>query len=214
MKYKTWLLFGVSVLFGFLLVTQYQSYLRASEEMGRSSSLNYVSQLKLLLQSNEQLKGDLDQLQIELDSSRSVADDEQLAQNEIDKYRLLTGIEAIQGPGIRISLNLELEQLWIVDLVNELYLAGAQGVSLNGMRLVGTEGLQQVVNQGQTNLKLGKTELKKPYIIEAIGEPTTLYNYLTNYDSILKRIQSNFASSAAEVVLSKENGLEMAAVKQ
>ena len=214
MKYKTWLLFGFSLLLGFLLVTQYQSYRYASEELGRSSSLNYVGQLKLLLQSNEQLKADLAALQTELDGSSSVADNERLLRAEIEKYRLLAGTEVVQGPGIRIKLDLDLEEIWLVDLVNELYLAGAQAVSLNGIRLLGTEGLQQVVEQDQLALKLGELKLPKPYILEAIGKSETLYNYLTNYDSVLKRIQNNFAGPETELVLSKQERVEMAAVKQ
>ena len=214
MNYKAGLLFGFSLLLGFLLVTQYQSYRYASEELGRSSSLNYVAQLKLLLQSNEQLKSDLATLQSELDSSRSVADNERLLQVEIQKYHLLAGTEAVQGSGISVKLDLDLEEIWLVDLVNELYLAGAQAVSLNGVRLLGMEGLQQVIDQDKVTLKIGKTELQRPYTVEAIGDSATLYNYLTNYDSVLKRIQSNFASQADELTLSKGKEIKMAAVKQ
>lgn len=214
MKYKSWLLFVFSLLFGFLLVTQYQSYLRASEELGRSSSLNYVSQLKLLLQGNEQLSNELNNVQTQLDNTPSSAANTELQQKEIQKYRLLDGSRPVSGKGIQLKLALDLEEIWFTDLINELYLAGAQAVSLNGERLVGTEGLMSEEHDGRVQLKIGQKLLSQPYLVAAIGDPDTLYAYLTEYDSTLKRIQSNFGASGKELSLSKADRIEMAAISK
>ena len=214
MKYKALFLFVLSLLIGFIFVTQYQSYRYAQQELSRDSSLNYVSQVNLLIQDNDQLKKEAERLQTELDNSRSAVDANALLTKEIENYALLVGSKEITGPGVKIQIDLPLEHYWLVDLVNELYLSGAQAISLNNLRLTGDEGFLEQEEQAAGNYQIylnNEKLLERPYTLSAIGDAELLYSYLTKYNSVLKRLETSFLGAAEAVQISQEENLKIPA---
>ncbi|MDD4351908.1 MAG: DUF881 domain-containing protein [Candidatus Gracilibacteria bacterium] len=212
MKYRSIFLFTVSLFIGFLLIIQYQSYRHAKDELSRDSSLNYINQVNLLIQDNEDLKAETERLQSELRNLASTADANALLENEIEAFSLLNGKTEVSGPGVKIEIDLPIENFWLVDLYNELYLAGAQSISLNNMRLTGNEGFMTREDSDQTEIYLNNTKLlSRPYVLEAIGDANTLYNYLTEYNSALRRLQNGFVNGVTFVKITKEDSIKIPA---
>ena len=95
----------------------------------------------------------------------SVADD-------LDRLRVRTGAAAVRGPGVQLVVNepaegserLRKEDLYL--LINGLWEAGAEAMSLNGQRL----GVLTSINNSNAAINVDSTALRPPYRLQAIGD--------------------------------------------
>ncbi|MEQ6899921.1 DUF881 domain-containing protein [Nocardioides sp. YIM 152588] len=113
------------------------------------------------------------------------------AQGEIAELRDPAGLEARRGPGVSVTLSdspedvlaeairagtdlnlnrLVVHQQDIQAVVNALWLGGASAVTIAGQRVVSTTGIKCEGNAVQ----LQGVPYPQPYVIEAVGDPTTL----------------------------------------
>ncbi|QYJ05121.1 DUF881 domain-containing protein [Nocardioides panacisoli] len=90
-----------------------------------------------------------------------------------------TGSTAVTGPGIRITFehlpSADPATEWVRDsdlaaLVNGLWAAGAEAISINGQRINARGGIRNVGN----NVEINKRVVGSPYTVLAIGNPDTL----------------------------------------
>ena len=100
-------------------------------------------------------------------------------QRQLDQLELATGATDAKGPGLKIVvddaknatddegkvLDVDLQQL-----VNGLWAAGAEAVSVNGHRLT---SLTAIRGAG-TAITVDYSSLSRPYVVQAIGDPATL----------------------------------------
>lgn len=103
-------------------------------------------------------------------------------QAQIERLRAFAGTAAVRGPAVTIEVadSPEADQegtpdFRIVDtdlqlVVNALWAAGAEAISINGQRIVSTSAIRSA---GQTILVNYKV-LTSPYTVTAIGEPNAL----------------------------------------
>src|SRR5690606_23984647 len=68
----------------------------------------------------------------------------------------------------------------ITGILNELRSNGAEAISINGERILGTSKL---VCAGPT-IFLNKSRYPPPYVIKAIGDPDTLYNAIDQLSNV------------------------------
>lgn len=109
--------------------------------------------------------------------------------NEISHQRLGSGTAAVQGPGIVATLddstdrsipededpaNYILHEYDLRDVLNTLWIAGAEAVSINGERIVSNTSLYCV----GTTIICNATRLSPPYEVHAIGDPQVLASAL------------------------------------
>ncbi|HUQ00706.1 MAG TPA: DUF881 domain-containing protein [Aeromicrobium sp.] len=126
-------------------------------------------------------------LQAEIDSLTEATRSAPKSRSRRDLPALLAagGLEAVQGPGMRIELSdaprqvefddvnpnlLVVHQQDIQAFVNALWAGGAEAVSLQGQRLVSTSGIKCVGN----TVVIDGVPYSPPYVIEAIGNPLRL----------------------------------------
>lgn len=129
------------------------------------------------------------------------------ALEEADKAAPAAGFEAIEGPGLRVSLSdtprsvkvpdgvdpnvLIVHQQDIQGFVNALWAGGAQAVTLQGQRLISTTGIKCV---GST-VVLDGVPYSPPYVIEAVGDAAKLRAALNDspevsaYQTYVRRYQ-------------------------
>lgn len=89
------------------------------------------------------------------------------------------GSVAVTGPGIRITFEnrptADPATEWVRDsdlaaLVNGLWVAGAEAISINGQRIHALGGIRNVGN----NVEVNERSIGSPYTVLAIGNPDTL----------------------------------------
>lgn len=92
---------------------------------------------------------------------------------------LRTGFTAVTGPGVRITFanlpSADPSTEWVRDsdiaaLVNGLWAAGAEAVSINGERITAGGGIRNVGN----TVEINEAGVASPYTVLAIGNPDTL----------------------------------------
>ena len=151
--------------------------------------------IRQLEREQEQLKGEIAQLRAELtEAQRQAAKNTELLATlsaQLERERERAGLVPLSGPGVVVELDDSTmlakvsgpeAELYIVhdyhlrDVVNLLWAAGAEAISVNSERLVNTTSIYCV---GST-IMVNDTRLSPPYVIRAIGERQQIQPLLEN----------------------------------
>ena len=94
-----------------------------------------------------------------------------------------SGTVALAGPGIAVTLSdavgadgsvnsadSRIQDVDLQDVVNALWNAGAEAISINDQRLVETSAIRNAGNAVLVNFRV----LTSPYVVDAIGDPTSM----------------------------------------
>ena len=86
----------------------------------------------------------------------------------------------VQGEGVIVTLvdtdKKSVTSLDLVNLVNELVLAGAEAISINDNRVI---NITDIVDIGNQFIVINSQRISSPYTVKAIGEKTYLQSALT-----------------------------------
>lgn len=173
------------------------------------------------LKQNEQMKGawNLIEIQVaegkaELLTSRTLIDRLKLAETErenlqskLDEMSSIAGYKELKGAGIVVNLYDSEQGYSTIDIVhdqdvrnvvNELFAAGASGISVGGQRLITTSSIRCagpviLVNQKQISVN--------PIVIEAVGDSQVLASSLDLIKSQLKEFGIRMEISSKEQVM-------------
>lgn len=172
------------------------------------------------LSSIDSLRGEIESIKTEVDNmEKSIADKrEQIAkkevlsgqddsvlianiENDIAKIREISGVSALEGPGIRLLIadNSSSEVVGqninddiihdsdIQTILNDLKRAGAEAISINGQRVVS----KSEVKCGGPVIKINKRSSANPFVISAVGDPKSLLASVEgkgSYGDMLKNV--------------------------
>ncbi len=108
----------------------------------------------------------------------------QLLETELEQLNEVLGKTDVEGEGIVIQLidkggsqlseDVQVENITSTDLlqiINELFSAGAEAVSLNGHRIISMSAVYEI---GTEFLKVNGDKISSPFVINAIGNPDYL----------------------------------------
>ncbi len=159
----------------------------------RDRSVQTIQQLE---EEQSALKAEIARLRGNLAAyqSQAAADTDRLTtlDGELDTQLAEAGITAVRGPGIAVTLDdsrgrnvlasisnpnlLLIHEYDLRDVINLLWLAGADAIAVNDERIVGNTSVYCVGNTVMVNT----TRLSPPYVVRAIGDPTILADTLRN----------------------------------
>lgn len=194
---RTWLMLGVSVLLG-LLGTVAATTLGGSGQAAAETRVQLVERIEAAQQAGDEQRARVDQLRSDISAleQQALATDatgegsedttrQSSAGRRIAAAGLEAGATAVQGPGVVIRLGdatpreispgevLEAERINSRDIqlvVNGLWSAGAEAVSVNEHRLTGTSAIRFAGKAIIVDFR----GLTPPYEIQAIGDPVRL----------------------------------------
>lgn len=196
----------VSTVLGFMISLQYRqaetaAALGVDDSATTAIDSRLQSQLAALKTANNNAETELAAVMTELSkyeeastgSNQSLQD----LQTRLQDERILAGVTPVEGPGITVTLmdgagGTDVEQIlthdWNVrSVMNELFTAGAEAVSINGYRVVATSAVEC---QGPV-VSVNDHRLGAPFTIEAIGDPDTLKSALDIPGGILDELRAN-----------------------
>ena len=158
----------------------------------RDRALRTVEQLEA---EQSALKAELARLRAELAAyqAQSAADTDRLEQlnTQLDTQRAAAWLTPVRGPGVVVTLDdssarsviasvdpntLLVHEFDLRDVINVLWLGGAEAVAVNDERIVGNTSVYCVGSTVMVNV----TRLSPPYTVRAIGDPTALADTLRN----------------------------------
>ena len=131
------------------------------------------------------------------------------ARSQVDTLNILAGLVPVTGPGVRVKISEETAEINVdtfIDLIQELRSAGAEAIQVNGkVRVVAQSSFEKVPG----GLLVDGTVLEPPYVVEAIGEPSTLAGSVT----FLRGPEDEFKEDGATVAVDRVNSLDIIAVR-
>lgn len=197
----------VCALLGFLLAYQFKLINRGSDPNDYSSDVieeveNLKREKEELLAQNKKISDELKSLE---DAAAKEGEIAQTTKNQLDTYRMRLGLVDVNGPGVEIvikpkttiltnpgDVSKDLGESEIVYLVNSLWYARAEAISINGTRVTPQMGIKNSGNRiwlGNITPISPKDEIRikaignKVVIKKALDFPDTfLYGSLGSYD--------------------------------
>lgn len=180
-KGPKWALGLVMMILGLLLTTQFRIQKQViPNDPGRIRAEEMVAalndkevQLQAVTQERDQLKAEVERLRASLTATAPPPREDSSA------LETLAGTVEVSGPGVVVILvetpesiaaknRVADEDIWRV--LNELFTAGAEAVSVNGVRVTPVTGVRNVGNR----ILVGQTMIASPVEIHAVGDPTVL----------------------------------------
>jgi uncharacterized protein YlxW (UPF0749 family) len=185
-----------------MMAVQYKSTQKINDQSGWYSSNKDVQQatskLADIQKGNKDLEERLNQLnkQIVGLQEQAAKSDTSNIKGQLATSRIFAGTSPVKGPGITLTIddskrdtkspNPVTHDTDVMQIVNELFLSGAEAVSVNGERISSATGILCVGPTVRINDRL----MTPPYKIEAIGQPSTLITGLTMRGGIIDVLKS------------------------
>jgi uncharacterized protein YlxW (UPF0749 family) len=174
----------IFVLFGFMLATQF----RARPPIAGNLPYQRAEELSVLLKVTEEqrdsLKEEVAALRDQVAKMQAGEDQVKVLQGELMKAMILAGLTDVKGPGVVVEMNdsqkpsqagqnpnvFLIHERDLQDVINAIFGAGAEAVSVNGQRFVSTT---EVVCAGNV-IMINGVRVAPPFNILAIGDPSVL----------------------------------------
>jgi uncharacterized protein YlxW (UPF0749 family) len=116
------------------------------------------------------------------------------ARKQADTLDILAGTVPVTGPGIRVTIDetdgaVSTDSL--LDMIQELRGAGAEAMQFNGqVRVVASTSFQD----GVGGIYVDDQLLEPPYVLNAIGEPTTLHGAMVFREGPIEQLEGDGAT--------------------
>ena len=186
-----------AIVLGFLIVLQARSFTDFTDTIRRNDRADIFREIQILKTTNENLEEEIGALEKRLQETSDAGLAIEGIKKEIERNKILAGRVDVSGPGITITVNNSIRALWLIDIVNELFSAGAEAVSVNGIRLTDKTIGFDTIPSGQ--ILLNGSLIDMPYKIDAIGYKTTLEQVILQPSGILAKMAQSITDSNFKV---------------
>lgn len=181
-------LFAVALLIGVLLVGQLRSQARPTEIS--TLSAQELSQLvDTLSDRTRELRSGLADLRETLREYRVAGSQGQSAldvsREDLRRITAFGGLAAVEGQGIVLDVEGDLDAIALNDLLNELRNAGAEALAVDDIRITH----RSVAVQGPTSLLIDGIEVERSFSLLAIGSPEGLLSTIERPGGIIAQLQ-------------------------
>lgn len=191
---------GLIAVLGFGMATQFVQDDATDYTSVRGVEL--VELLKSIDAANERLGTQIDDLTETRDdllssSQRSEAAEEE-ARKRTDQLAILAGSAGATGPGVVVTIDDPDEAVsanQLLDAIQELRDAGAEAIAVNGTARVVA---QTYFLDDESAIVVGGREVKRPFVIEAIGDPATMSEAVRFRGGLIDRVSNAGGKATVE----------------
>ncbi|MEO8208407.1 MAG: DUF881 domain-containing protein [Chloroflexota bacterium] len=179
----------VTLLLGVLVVAQLRGQV-ANTTLAGQTAQDLTLLVANLNTQNEELRGEVSSLERQLASltEARLRGESAAGQLHADLTRIeaWSGIRAVTGPGVSVLISGDLDGQGVEDFINELHNAGAEAVSIDGVRVV-----PGVVVRGRIGeLSVENKAIGYSFEVRAIGSPEILTGSLTRAGGIIAQLSA------------------------
>lgn len=215
---------AICLLLGVIIGTQYNTVQKQNATVGIQRVTELSASLKKEQTENESLRGQVRDYEKKLreyeDSISGEGRALQALKSELDQVRSVSGFTALRGRGITVTLNdsnnatknggdinaylVHAED--ILSIINELNVAGAEAISINGQRIIGVSSVRCVGSV----VNINGTKVASPFVISAIGNPDILESALVFPGGVV----DSLSPWGIEITIKKQSNVTVAAYTQ
>jgi uncharacterized protein YlxW (UPF0749 family) len=164
----------IAIGLGFLIVVQLRSQAAVARTLANQDDTSVALLINDLNRANNQLmqqSAALAEQQAQLQQAlTSGGADSQALSKELTTLREVNGAAPVHGPGLEIRISGPVMDFELQDALNNLRNAGAEAISLNGYRIVGST---PVVSRGDILMVAGHA-VSTPLVLRVIGDAEQL----------------------------------------
>ncbi len=178
----------ICFILGLLLAAQFRAQQMTGGPLLSASSTDQLVIISNLVNNNARLREEMEALEGQLEEYRWATGRTVLESlvEELNKIRIINGLVEVSGPGVEVSLDGPLDVLDLQDLINELRNSGAEALAINGERLT----LYSVISTSEDGaMAINGTELSRPYVLQAIGQPETMETALLRSGGLISALE-------------------------
>ena len=190
----------VALLIGVLLVAQLRSQARPTE-ISSLSAQDLSTLIETLSDRNRELRASLadarEQLREYLVAEAQGQSALDVSREDLRRIVAFGGMGSVEGQGIVISVDGDLDSIAVNDLVNELRNAGAEAIAVDQVRITA----RSVCVQGTDSLAIDGTPIGRSFSIRAVGDPAGLLAALQRPGGIFSQLKL-FVSATIDVLQS------------
>lgn len=198
---------------GILLPLQFQAQSQITSDLSMQRTENLIAMVRDLSEKRQKLALEISDLNYKLSVQRESDRDEEILfanmEEELNKLSIVTGTTNLKGPGLEVVIERYMPILYIdiINIINELWAAGAEAVAINEHRVT-TRTIVFYTEDGHSmSITVNNQKLEYPIVIRAVGDPNNLEKGLTIPGGII----DNLALFNAHPILAKVEEIDMPA---
>ena len=146
----------------------------------RTETANWKTKYEETSKKYEEVIQTIEEYETKIENNQEASE---LLEKELKEANMLLGKTDVQGDGIVVTLSdsslQKIEIYDILQLINELNLAGAEAISINDERIISTTDIKEV---NSMYIVINGQRISSPYVVKAIGNQTYLESGLTTKD--------------------------------
>lgn len=199
---------------GLLISLQFQAQSQISNDLSMQRSENLIAMVRGLSEKRQKLALEIVDLRYKLNTQMESDRDEKILisnlTEELDKLSIVTGATKLEGPGLVITIEKYMPILYIdvINIINELWAAGAEAISVNEHRITANTAIFYAEDAHAMSITVNDKMLEYPIVIQAIGNANNLEKGLTIPGGII----DNLALFKAYPILEKIESITVPAV--
>lgn len=156
----------------------------------RKEIANIKNKYEMIMQTLEDTSQKIEDYQEQIERNE---DSSELVTKELKETNALSGKTGVRGEGVVITLeDNEDDKVFAVDLselINELKYAGAEAISINGIRITSMTDITDATN---SLILINGQRITGPYEVKAIGNQTDLYSTLSTKNGFIDFYSSQY----------------------
>lgn len=157
---------------------------------------NPIRSIKILLDQNMALQKNITDMTQEASDLKDVSTRTATLQKKIETQELLTGEVPVIGQGVRYSTDADLSTKWVLDILNTLWVEGAEAIAINGIRITNAS---VGIEKNTKNFLLNGQVLTPPLEFTVIGNTALLEKTFSRKDAITDAIKKEFPKSTGNL---------------
>lgn len=175
---------------GIMLSIQFQAQTRVASDLTLQRTETLIAMVRGLSEKRQKLALEITDLGNQLRSQMESSLDEKKRLNsiylEMEKLCIVNGTTALKGPGLTITIEEHMPIIYtdLLNIINELWNAGAEAISINEHRITSHSTISVAENAYNEDgysifMTVNHEKLEYPIIIKTIGNPNNLEKGLT-----------------------------------
>lgn len=199
--------FILALILGVLLVGQFYAQENIRKVESEETSKTLAMKISIVSRKNEELRKEIDELREQNENYEKILRGDKdagfLMSENLEKYKKVSGLNTIEGPGVELEIKGLVYSTYILDLLNTMRNIGAEGIVINNERIIYLSDF----TQESEGISIDGEIYSQPYIFKVIGDKNLLYDSLTRTGGLIERIMQN--NKNIRITVNKKESMQL-----